>query len=136
MRPAGSWQNILGTDKLGRDVLSRIMHGARYSLSISLLAILAGGVVGSGLGVLAGYFGGMLDHVVMRLVDIFITIHGAVICPGAGDCAGAKFQYYRGLWWRSYYGRGSPACPAPRHLVCAAAILSAGLRCRVAPTCA
>ena len=92
VRPAGSWKNILGTDKLGRDVLSRIMHGARYSLSISLLAILAGGVVGSGLGVLAGYFGGMLDHVVMRLVDIFITIPGLLFALVLAIVLGPSFS--------------------------------------------
>lgn len=70
----GSWNHILGTDQLGRDILSRIMHGARISLSISLLAIFAGGVVGSSLGLLAGYFGGATDHLIMRLVDIFLTI--------------------------------------------------------------
>ena len=92
VRPAGSWENILGTDKLGRDVLSRIMHGARYSLSISLLAILAGGVIGSGLGVLAGYFGGMLDHVVMRLVDIFITIPGLLFALVLAIVLGPSFS--------------------------------------------
>ena len=91
VRPAGSWENILGTDKLGRDVLSRIMHGARISLSISLLAILAGGVVGSALGVLAGYFGGLLDHVVMRLVDIFITIPGLLFALVLAIVLGPSF---------------------------------------------
>ena len=92
VRPDGSWKNILGTDKLGRDVLSRIMHGARYSLSISLLAILVGGVIGSGLGVLAGYFGGMLDHVVMRLVDIFITIPGLLFALVLAIVLGPSFS--------------------------------------------
>ena len=92
VRPAGSWKNILGTDKLGRDVLSRIMHGARISLSISLLAILAGGVVGSGLGVLAGYFGGFLDHLVMRLVDIFITIPGLLFALVLAIVLGPSFS--------------------------------------------
>ena len=92
VRPEGSWKNILGTDKLGRDVLSRIMHGARYSLSISLLAILVGGVIGSGLGVLAGYFGGMLDHVVMRLVDIFITIPGLLFALVLAIVLGPSFS--------------------------------------------
>lgn len=70
----GSWHHVLGTDQLGRDILSRIMHGARISLSISLLAIFAGGLVGSSLGVVAGYFGGAMDHLIMRLVDVFLTI--------------------------------------------------------------
>jgi peptide/nickel transport system permease protein len=70
----GSWNHILGTDQLGRDILSRIIHGARISLSVSLLAIFTGGLVGSSLGLLAGYFGGAIDHLIMRLVDIVLTI--------------------------------------------------------------
>ena len=92
VRPTGTWENILGTDKLGRDVLSRIMHGARYSLSISLLAIIAGGVVGSALGVLAGYFGGMLDHIVMRLLDVFITIPGLLFALVLAIVLGPSFS--------------------------------------------
>jgi peptide/nickel transport system permease protein len=92
VRSGGSWKYILGTDKLGRDVLSRIMHGARISLSISLLAILAGGVVGSTLGVLAGYYGGWLDHVIMRLVDIFITIPGLLFALVLAIVLGPSFS--------------------------------------------
>ena len=61
---------VLGTDGLGRDVLSRLLYGARVSLSVGLIAVLVGGTIGTFLGMIAGYFGGWTDDVVMRLADI------------------------------------------------------------------
>lgn len=72
--PAGSWAHILGTDKQGRDVLSRIIYGARVSLTVAAISILLAGSVGATLGLIAGYFGGNIDHLIMRLVDICISI--------------------------------------------------------------
>ncbi|MYC31384.1 MAG: ABC transporter permease [Chloroflexi bacterium] len=70
----GSWNNPLGTDKLGRDMLSRIIYGARISLTIAAISIVCGGIVGTTLGLVAGYWGGLWDHIIMRLVDIKISI--------------------------------------------------------------
>jgi peptide/nickel transport system permease protein len=70
----GSMEYPLGTDKLGRDILSRIIYGARISLMISLVAIFVGGSVGTTLGLMAGYFGGKLDALIMRLVDISLSL--------------------------------------------------------------
>ena len=64
---------ILGTDRSGRDIFSRMMHGARVSLLVSLLAITAGGFVGTTLGLFAGYYGGLIDHFIMRIVDAFLA---------------------------------------------------------------
>ena len=72
--PGGSWEHILGTDKQGRDVLSRIIYGARVSLTVAGLSIFIAGSVGTTLGMIAGYFGGNVDHLIMRLVDITISI--------------------------------------------------------------
>ena len=66
----GSTKYLLGTDKQGRDILSRIMHGARISLLVSSLAILLGGGLGTILGMLAAYRGGKIDSIIMRVVDI------------------------------------------------------------------
>lgn len=65
----GSWAHLLGTDTLGRDVLSRIIVGARISLAVSVLAVLAGGGVGTTIGLIAGYLGGRVDSVLMRITD-------------------------------------------------------------------
>ncbi len=61
---------ILGSDGLGRDVLSRLIYGARVSLAVGVAAVMIGGFIGISLGVIGGYFGGRLDDVIMRLADI------------------------------------------------------------------
>lgn len=66
----GSTNNLLGTDRLGRDILSRIIYGARTSLGIGLLALLIGSTIGTVVGLIAGYFGGWLDDALMTVVDI------------------------------------------------------------------
>ena len=66
----GSFTYFLGTDRQGFDILSRIVHGARISLAISLLAIALGGGVGTLLGLIAAYRGGWVDTLIMRIVDI------------------------------------------------------------------
>jgi peptide/nickel transport system permease protein len=69
----GSTKHLLGTDVLGRDVLSRLVYGARVSLSVALAALLFGGGVGLALGILAGYVGGRVDTLIMRVVDATLT---------------------------------------------------------------
>jgi len=66
----GTTQFPLGTDGLGRDVLSRLIYGARVSLAVGLVAVLIGGTIGVLAGVAAGFFGGVVDDVIMRLADI------------------------------------------------------------------
>lgn len=65
---------LLGTDQLGRDLLSRIMYGARVSLLVATLSVLVSLSLGSFLGMTAGYFGGVVDTLIMRLVDIVLSI--------------------------------------------------------------
>jgi peptide/nickel transport system permease protein len=69
----GTISHILGTDAFGRDVLSRLIYGARVSLLVALLALIAGGGVGLVIGIVAGYIGGALDNLLMRLVDAAFT---------------------------------------------------------------
>ena len=63
---------LLGTDGLGRDVLSRIIHGSRVSLAVAAISVLFGGTVGTGLGIAAAYFGKTTDSVIIRLADILL----------------------------------------------------------------
>lgn len=65
-----SWAHPLGTDDLGRDLLSRILHGTRISLFIGFSTVLIALVIGVSLGIAAGYFGGRLDFVIMRYIDL------------------------------------------------------------------
>ena len=70
----GSWGNFLGTDKLGRDVLSRLIYGARVSLTLSLLIILIGGGTGTFLGILSGYLGKTADAILQRFVELILAL--------------------------------------------------------------
>jgi peptide/nickel transport system permease protein len=70
----GSWSNILGTDQLGRDVLSRIIHGSRVSLALSLLVISIGGGAGVVFGMVSGYMGGRVDALVQRGVEAVLAL--------------------------------------------------------------
>ena len=70
----GEWSHVLGTDRQGRDILSRMIYGARTAALVSLAALAVGGAVGTLLGLLAGYFGRWWDHVIMRLVDISLSM--------------------------------------------------------------
>jgi len=65
----GSIKHILGTDEIGRDILSRIIFGARYSLAIAFVVIFMGGLLGLVLGIIAGFQGGRIDSIIMRLAD-------------------------------------------------------------------
>jgi peptide/nickel transport system permease protein len=89
----GSWSHPLGTDHLGRDLWSRIAYGARISVTIAVGAVLVAALLGTVLGLLAGFSGGLLDEVIMRLADIQLSFSPillviaimAVIGPGMGN---------------------------------------------------
>ena len=65
-------QNILGTDELGRDVLSRLIYGSRISIEVGIIAVGISTIIGTFLGAIAGYYGGIIDAIIMRFVDIML----------------------------------------------------------------
>jgi peptide/nickel transport system permease protein len=75
----GTSAHLLGTDKLGRDILSRIIFGARVSLSVSLMVILVTSTIGTTLGIVGGYLGGFADAVLMRVTDVTLAFPGILI---------------------------------------------------------
>jgi len=72
-------QNWFGTDHLGRDIFARLLYGARYSLLIGVGSVSIGLVIGVTLGALAGFYGGIVDQVIMRVVDVFYSIPNIMI---------------------------------------------------------
>src|SRR3990170_2784287 len=65
---------LLGSDELGRDLLSRIIHGSRISMTIGITAVALGAAVGTPLGLLSGYYGGRFDRTLMRLTDVLLSL--------------------------------------------------------------
>jgi peptide/nickel transport system permease protein len=102
----GTMEHILGTDKLGRDMLSRIIYGARVSLTVSLIAIFVGGIIGTVLGLISGYFGGRTDAVIMRVVDISLALPtillALVLVAVVGPSFGTVITVLIVLLWARY----------------------------------
>jgi len=70
----GSMAHLLGTDHVGRDVLSRLVFGARVSIVVGIMAVLVAGFIGTTLGIISGYLGGWVDQVIMRLTDTCLAL--------------------------------------------------------------
>jgi peptide/nickel transport system permease protein len=104
--PGGSVAHLLGTDRLGMDVLSRVMYGGRISLFIAFLAIVAGGLLGSLLGVLAGYYGRKTDKVIMSLSDASLAFPSILLALllsiSIGSGAAAAIISISFLMWSKY----------------------------------
>ncbi len=91
-KPGGRATYLLGTDKLGRDILSRIIFGSRISIIVAMIAIFVAGTIGTTLGVTAGHFGGWVDAVIMRLVDISLSIPVILMALVLVAALGASFK--------------------------------------------
>ena len=87
-----SAQHWLGTDELGRDVLSRVIHGARVSLPLAVLLVLGAMVIGSIVGSLAGFFGGWVDAVGMRVADIVFAFPGIILAMAVAAALGPQLR--------------------------------------------
>jgi peptide/nickel transport system permease protein len=98
--------HVLGTDELGRDVLSRLIYGSQVSLFVGLLTAVASLLIGVPLGLLAGYYGGLVDAVISRLIDAVLAIPSillgiaivSVIDPGLGTVVAALSA----IWWATF----------------------------------
>ena len=88
----GSAEHILGTDSLGRDLLSRLMHGGRISLLVGLSAVLVQGGTGVLLGLLAGYFGGRWDSIIMRIADVQLAVPTLILAIAVIAVLGPSLQ--------------------------------------------
>ena len=74
-----SRDHLMGTDELGRDIYSRILYGARIDLTVGIIVVFASFIIGTSLGVIAGYMGGRVDEIIMRITDVFLAFPGLVL---------------------------------------------------------
>jgi len=88
----GSWEHILGTDHLGRDYLSRLIYGARISLLIGIGAAVISGIIGTFMGVMAGYFGGRVDMVVTFLITVRLSMPVVLVALAVVAIVGGSLQ--------------------------------------------
>lgn len=91
-QPKGSWEHILGTDHVGRDMLSRIIYGARVSLSIGALAVGFSLLIGVTLGILSGYYGGIIDSVINFAVNVTMGFPSVLLAMALIATVGASFE--------------------------------------------
>jgi peptide/nickel transport system permease protein len=89
LKPIGTPNYPLGTDELGRDMLSRLMVGTRLSLFMGITPVLAAFLIGSALGILAGYAGGYVNSVVMRTIDVFYAFPSVLLAIALSGALGA-----------------------------------------------
>jgi peptide/nickel transport system permease protein len=89
---APSWHHLFGTDQSGRDVLSRVLYGARISLRIGAFAVLSIAIIGVPLGLIAGTFGGWIDGIIMRLADVFLAFPTLVLALAIAAALGGGLE--------------------------------------------
>ena len=87
-----SREHIFGTDKIGRDVLSRVVYGARVSMMVAGVAIVVSGLIGTVFGIVSAYYGGWLDNLLMRLVDISLSLPIIVVAIVVAAMAGPSMK--------------------------------------------
>lgn len=105
---APSQAHPFGTDSLGRDLLARMMFGARTSLSIGLLVVVVAVLIGAPLGALAGFFGGWVDEIIMRVTDVFLAFPPLLLAIAITAALGASFvnaMLAIALTWWPWYTR-------------------------------
>lgn len=130
----GTWEHILGTDHLGRDYLARLIYGARVSLLIGTVAALISGVIGTAMGVAAGYFGGKVDAVVTFLINVRLAMPVVLVALAVVAILGGSLEVVIGvlgllLWDRfAVVMRASTLQVGRREYVSAAKAIGASTR--------
>jgi peptide/nickel transport system permease protein len=103
---APSWSHPFGTDEAGRDIFTRVVHGTRYSLGMALSIVLIAAVFGTIYGAVAGFAGGWVDEVMMRVVDVFLAFPAFVLAMAIAVAVGRGMRSVvvalSIIWWPGY----------------------------------
>ena len=101
-----SFKHLFGTDDYGRDIFSMVLYGSRTSLKICLLVVITSTIIGVVLGGIAGYFGGKIDEVIMRITDVFLSIPGLILALAVASALGRSIEHVMEalifVWWTPY----------------------------------
>lgn len=103
-----SLKHLFGTDEYGRDIFSRVLYGARISLTVAIITLAIGVPLGVVLGLIAGYYGGIIDEVIMRITDIFLAFPGLILAMALSAAMGSGIMTVMialSLVWWPYYVR-------------------------------
>ncbi len=105
LKPPGP-EHPFGTDNMGGDVLSRVIWGSRISLTVGVMVVVSAFIIGSVLGSLSSYFGGIIDEVVMRVTDVFLAFPALILCMVACAALGRSLENMMLAmaitWWPTY----------------------------------
>ena len=103
---APSWQHLFGTDDLGKDVFSRVIAGTHYSLTAVAVVLSSALIIGILVGATAGYAGGMVEEILMRITDIFLAFPGILlalaVAAALGPGLGSAMAAIAAVWWPTY----------------------------------
>lgn len=126
--------HLLGTDAVGQDVLSRLLHGGATSLALGALVVLLGGILGLTVGIVAGYYGGLVDEVLMRITEVVLAfpviILAIAVAAGLGSSERNAVISLTVVWWPAYarLGRGLVLGIKEHEYVTAARAIGQGTR--------
>ncbi|HUZ42079.1 MAG TPA: ABC transporter permease [Acidimicrobiales bacterium] len=87
-----TWSHLMGTDEYGRDILSRVLAGAKVSVEVTLIVVIVGATIGMIIGVVAGFLGGIVDEVLMRLTDMFLAFPALILAAAIAAAIGRNLQ--------------------------------------------